>query len=526
MTPTAEADLGPPPALDIRGLVKRYGANTILRGIDLSLRDGEIHALLGENGAGKSTVIKVLAGAVPRDAGDIDVHGAALQAHHTPSDVRRAGVAFVHQHLALFDDLSVAENVALTAGYRHRLGAISFRDTERSVARWLDEVGARFQASTLVGRLAQDEKVLCALARAFAAEARIIVLDEVSASLPAPEMDRLAVALKTAKREGTAYLFVTHRLAEVFQLADRVTVLRDGEVAMSAPTASVSHDEVVRHILGKAYVDEGPPRTSGRMGPPRLRVSGLLGAGLSTSVDLEIAGGEVLAVCGLVGSGTRALAKLIGGAAAPTAGVAELDGVPLPLGVPHRLAASDCAYIPGDRPRDGALGTLSIRENLFPMRRPGRSDVDGFLRPPNAERRAARDLAARFEVRPGGDVERSLSFLSGGNQQKVIFGRALRTQQKLLVFEDPTAGVDIGSRAVLYGLMHEATKAGAAVLLVSTDFEEVAAHADRALVMRDGAISAEIPVGHMAPRAAELALATASYGPQAMPPAMESAELR
>lgn len=520
---TVGADTGLAPAIDVRGLVKRYGANTILRRVDLSLRDGEIHALLGENGAGKSTLIKVLAGAVPRDGGDIDVHGVALPAHHTPSDVRHAGIAFVHQHLALFDDLSVAENVALTAGYRHRRGAISFRDTERGVARWLDEVGAKFQASTPVGRLAQDEKVLCALARAFAAQARIIVLDEVSASLPAPEMDRLAVALKAAKREGTSYLFVTHRLTEVFQLADRVTVLRDGEVALSAPTASVTRDEVVRHILGKTHVHQRAQRTGGRSGPPRLRVRGLLGAGLAGAVDFEIAAGEVLAVCGLVGSGTRAVARLLGGAAAPAAGVAELDGVALPLGVPHRLAARDCAYVPGDRPAEGALGGLSIRENLFPMRRPGRSDADGFLRWPDGERRAARDLAARFEVRPGGDIQRALSALSGGNQQKVIFGRALRTPQKLLVLEDPTAGVDIGSRAVLYGFMHQASKAGAAVLMVSTDFEEVAAHADRALVMRDGALAAEIPVGRMAHDAAELALAEASYGTQADPPATESA---
>ncbi len=523
MTQGAGIDGRPSPALDIRGLVKRYGANTILRGVDLGLRDGEIHALLGENGAGKSTLIKVLAGAVPRDGGDIAVHGAALPANHTPGDVRRAGVAFVHQHLALFDDLSVAENVALTAGYRHRLGAISFRDTERGVARWLDEVGAKFQASTLVGRLAQDEKVLCALARAFAAEARIIVLDEVSASLPAPEMDRLAVALKAARREGAAYLFVTHRLAEVFQLADYVTVLRDGEVAMSAPTASVTHDTVVGAILGKAHVDDGARRSGGRGGSARLRVRGLRGAGLAAEVDFEVARGEVLAVCGLVGSGTRAVARLLGGAATPVAGIAELDGLPLPLGVPHRLAARGCAYIPGDRARDGALGELSVRENLFPMRRPGGSDADGMLRWPGTERRQARDLANRFEVRPGGDVERSLAALSGGNQQKVIFGRALRTPQKLLVLEDPTAGVDIGSRAVLYGFMHEATAAGAAVLMVSTDFEEVAAHADRALVMRDGAVSAEIPVGHMAPGAAELALAEASYGTQATDPVTESA---
>lgn len=512
MTTAASAPVSAPPALEIRGLVKRYGVNTILRGVDFCLADGEIHALLGENGAGKSTLIKALAGAVPLDAGSIAVHGVPLPDQHTPADIRAAGVAFVHQHLALFDDLSVAENVALTTGYKKRLGAIAFRQTERSVERWLKDVGARFKASTPVGRLAQDEKVMCALARAFAAQARIVVLDEVSASLPAPEMDRLAAALNAAKRKGMAYVFVTHRLAEVFQLADHVTVLRDGGVSLSAPTASVTHDEVVHHILGSARVRDGAPRTIGGSGATRLRVSGLGGPGLAAPISFEIRSGEVLAFCGLVGSGTRAVARLLGGATIPTSGRVELDGAVLPLGVPHRLAACGCAYIPGDRPREGALNELSIRENFFPIRRVGGGESDRMLRWPSAERKAARDLATRFTVRPGDDVERPLAALSGGNQQKVIFGRALRTPQKLLVLEDPTAGVDIGSRAVLYDFVHQAAKAGSAILLVSTDFEEVAAQADRAMVMRDGIVAAEIPVGRMTSNAAERALANASYG--------------
>ncbi len=511
------------PALSFRGLVKRYGPNVVLRDVDFELADGEIHALLGENGAGKSTLIKLLAGAERRDAGTIAVHGVNLPAEHTPADASRAGLAFVHQHLALFDDLSVAENVALSTGYQRRFGVISYRRTERAIEHWLHEAGARFSASALVGRLSQDEKVLCAVARAFAARARIIVLDEISASLPAPEMDRLAAALKATRRKGVAYVFVTHRLAEVFQLADRVTVLRDGRVALSAAVADVSHNEVVSSILGKDHSQGGVRDAAAVRRRIRLQVRGLCGAGLASAIDFEIAAGEVLAICGLVGSGTRAVARLLGGGSAPVAGSAELDGARLPLGQPHRLAQYGCAYVPGDRARDGALANLTIRENIFPMRRPGRSAADGFFRLPASERSAARELGAAFDVRPSGNVEAHMSDLSGGNQQKVIFARALRTPQKLLVLEDPTAGVDVGSRAILYDLMRRATRSGTSVLMVSTDFEEVAAQADRALVMRDGRVAAEISVAQMGHAEAELALAQASYAAGSSQMAVNSA---
>jgi ribose transport system ATP-binding protein len=485
--------------------------------VDLELRDGEIHALLGENGAGKSTLIKALAGAIARDAGSIAVGEKVLPHRHTPQDVRDAGIAFVHQDLALFNDLSVAENIALSIGYGRPIGLISHGATERAVKGWLDKVGATFDPAEMVGRLAQDEKVLCALARAFASSARIVVLDEVSASLPAPEMDRLASAFQAAKRTGVAYIYVTHRLQEVFQFADRVTVLRDGRVSICAPISQVTPDEIVTHILGKSHIVH--QRKSGaRSGArARLEVMDLQGPGLSAPVSFDVAAGEVLAICGLVGSGTRAIARLIGGAENPSDGGAKLEGRQLSLGAPRRLSMEGCAYIPGDRLQDGVFSDLTVRENLFPLRRWGarKKTDDAFIRWTGSERKSTLELMQRFEVRPSNDAEIVLSDLSGGNQQKVVFGRALRTQQKLLVLEDPTSGVDIGSRAVLHNIIRDAAVSGTVVLLISTDFEEVATQADRALIMCDGRIVAEIMVSELAEDVAEEALARASYGTEA-----------
>jgi ribose transport system ATP-binding protein len=345
--------------------------------------------------------------------------------------------------------------------------------------------------ATVVGDLHQDQKVMVAVARAFALRARAIVLDEVSASLPTPEFERFAEAVRRSTASGIGYVYVTHRLDEVFDLATRVTVLRDGRVVGSASVADVSFDQVVEWIVGAPM----QPRLAGAGAQTSaatsggLRVEGLLGPDLDKPVSFDVRPGEIVGLCGLVGSGVGAVARLLGGAVAPTAGAASLNGAPLPLGVPHRLAAAACAYVPADRDVAGAVIDLSIRENFFLAPEPDASDGPGFLRLPRAERLLAGVTATRFGVRPGGDVERPVATLSGGNRQKVVFGRAMRRRPRLLVLEDPTQGVDIGSRAELHELMREAASEGMAIVFASSDFEEVAAQADRALVMCQGRLS-------------------------------------
>ena len=482
-----------PHALRLTGITKTYGANTVLRGVDMTVEPGEIHALLGENGAGKSTLIKLLAGVEPRDAGEISVGGTMLPAGHDPQDVRRNGVAFVHQNLALADSLSVADNIGLTVGFpRGRVG-IDQAATRRRAERFLEVAGGTgIDPDAPAGSLTQDEKVLVALARAFALDARVVVLDEVGASLPTPEMERLAAGLRRAKGRGIAYVYVTHRLNEVFDFADRLTVLRDGRVVLSAPVAEVERTEVVEAIVGTAAASETTRHRSSPLAEVAVEVRDLTAAGVLEPAFFDIGRGEVLGVCGLVGSGIRSLARILGGAERPRTGEVRLDGAPLSLGRPAAMRAAGCAYVAGQRAREGIMPNLTVRENLFPLRaRRAAFTPMGRLRKTDEVRRATA-LAEELQVRPAGEVEKAMRELSGGNQQKVVLGRALANHPRLLVLEDPTAGVDIGSRRVLHDLVRASAASGTAVLLVSTDYDEIASEADRVLVMRDGRVVGEV----------------------------------
>jgi ribose transport system ATP-binding protein len=459
----------------MRAIRKRFGGELALDGVDFDLRGGEIHALLGENGAGKSTLVKVLAGVVARDEGDVRVGETALPHRFLPADVTQAGVAFVHQDLGLLDHLSIAENVALSAGYRRaRTGLISFGATERAVDEVLSRLELDVSAQTPVGVLAQDQKVMVAVARAFSLDARAIVLDEVTSSLPAPEAARLAESLRVARSTGLGFVYVTHRLDEIFGLADRVTVLRNGRRVVTADVDDVDHDQVVGWILGPAAetlqtAAGRPVRALRPDAPDRVVVRGLTGPGLHEALSFTIREGEILGVCGLVGCGARELAALLGGAATPASGSASLAGEPLALGRPAQLREQQCTYVPGDRQAAGGVFSLNVRENLFLKRLPGDDGRDGAIRRPREERDEAMRLEARFDIRPRGHVDQPLGALSGGNQQKAIMGRALRRGPRLLVVDDPTAGVDIGSRAQLHQIIRAAADDGAAVLLDTTD---------------------------------------------------------
>jgi ribose transport system ATP-binding protein len=484
------------PALRFVDLTKSFGHVEVLRGVSFDVEPGEIHALLGVNGAGKSTMIKILAGVYQRDAGAIEVHGERLDAGHDPAAAQAAGIAFVHQDLGLVEDISVADNIALQLGFERRLGLVNRRATAARVTRVLDEVGAGFSPDRLVNSLSRDEQVLCALARALALNPKIVVLDEVSASLPKPEMERLATSLRAMRRGGVAFIYVTHRLDELTDLVDRVTVLRNGKQVVTAPMAELSHSDLVRHIVGTnalASQFEPHPRVvdSAERGAPHLVVRDLTTAELHDPVSFEVRAGEVLGICGLVGSGTRELAQALAGGRKPTGGSVTLKGKPLPLGKPERLAERACAVVPGDRQREGIITGLGLRENFLPTRRDfGAWTRMGFRRP-RSESRAVLHAAELFDVVPRDQADRDVSELSGGNQQKIVFARALADRPDVAVLEDPTAGVDVGSRVVLYELMHESAKAGTAVVLISTDFEEVAAQSHRVLVMSHGQMVAE-----------------------------------
>jgi len=510
---------GTAPALSFVGMTKSFGPATVLREVTFDVEPGEIHGLLGTNGAGKSTLIKILAGIYQQDSGTIAVHGHDLPAGHDAAAAKAAGIAFVHQDLGLVEDISVADNVGLHIGFQKRRGLVSARGTSAKVTRVLEKVGAEFSPDRLVNSLSRDEQVLCALARALALDPQIVILDEVSASLPGPEMQRLATSLRAMRRTGVAFIYVTHRLDELATLVDRVTVLRDGARVVTAPVAELTHTELVRHIVGAEPVAAHPhplPRVvdTAEPGVPHLVVNGLTTPELPDPITFDVRAGEVLGICGLVGSGTRELAQVLGGNQKPTGGSATLKGKPLRLGKPESLIRSKCAVVPGDRQREGILTGLGIRENLLPTRRDFGAWTRLGMRQPRRETHAVREVTERFTVVPRNLPDRDVSELSGGNQQKLVFARALADRPDVAVLEDPTAGVDVGSRAVLYELMHDAAQAGTAVILISTDFEEVAAQSHRVLVMSHGRVVTEF-AGEGRPNADTLAEASYARAPGA-----------
>jgi ribose transport system ATP-binding protein len=476
------AEARAPVLVRVTGLGKRFGGTQALARVDLDLEAGDIHALLGENGAGKSTLIKILAGIHAADAGTIEgPEGMALPGRAVP------GIAFVHQDLGLVDTMTVAENVAVGVDYRRaRVGFIDWRGTARRAAEALEVMGYAVDPETPVGRLAAAEKSMVAIARALAIDARVLVLDEPTATLPESDVERLHEVLRRLRQRGLAILYVTHRLDEVFRIADRATVLRDGRVVSSLPRAETTPRRLVEDIVGRS-VEELFPHGQRRIGKPVLAVDALRSRHVGP-VSFSVAEGEVLGLVGLRSAGHDVVGRMISGAIRARGGEIRIDGAPLLPEAPADSIARGIGFVSSKRSEESLCAGLAVRENLFPD--PSRAGLK--LVGTGAERALARRTLERFQVRPR-DPERTIATLSGGNQQKVVIARWLTVGQRLMVLEEPTTGVDVGAKAEIYRLLEEALSARLAVLLLSSDFEEVAGLCDRAMVFSRGTVVAEVP---------------------------------
>ena len=495
--------LGAEPLVRIRGLAKRFGGTQALAGVDLDVHAGAVLALLGPNGAGKSTLIKVLAGVHHPDAGRITVDGHPLGSH-----AASRGMSFIHQDLGLVDWMTVAENVALSAGYPRRAGLISWQRTRARCTEALEIVAGHLDPDAPVAHLAPAERSLVAVARALAARAKLIVLDEPTARLPAADCARLFHVLRALRDRGHGILYVSHRLDEVYEVADTFAVLRDGRL--------VSHGSLADHSLARLVHDiTGEEPASHRRaaapagGPAVLTLDGVRTAGAGP-VDLELGAGEALGLVGLSGAGHMDLGRTLAGSRPLLGGRALLGGRPYRPRTVADAVGLGVAFVPGDRPREGCLAQLTVRENLLANPRAAGRSTPRWIGP-RRERAEAAALIERFLVRPR-DSEAPIAVLSGGNQQKVMIGRWLRVGLRLLILEEPTASVDIGAKAVIHRLLDQALDAGLAVLLVSTDFEEVAGVCRRALVFVRGRVTAELS-------GPALTVAGLTRAASAMPPA-------
>ncbi len=472
--------------IQFQTITKRFGGTKALSDVSLVLHAGEILALLGENGAGKSTLIKTLAGIHKPDEGQILFKNEPYS-HRPPKPNERQKVAFIHQDLGLIEWMTVAENVGLAQGFSLKSNLIDWRGTEVRAKAALKLVGCDFDPTTRVQDLSRTEKSLVAIARALAVEADVLVLDEPTASLPADEVERLFAALRPLKERGVGMIYVSHRLDEIFKIADRVAVLRDGKLVGAKKVSETSSNDLVQMIVGRPASDLFV-KANTKVGEERLSVKNMTCSGAGP-VSFSLREGELLGLVGLRGAGQELIGRALFGAE-PFTGSVFLNGSTPDLSSTITAMKSGVGLIARDRTEESVALSLSIRENTFIN--PGASGRGLFsLLTPRKESERAREVGGHVGLRPN-DPALPIEALSGGNQQKVVVGRWLLTGRKLLIAEDPTAGVDVGAKAEIYRLIARALEVGLAVIVVSTDFEEVAHICHRALVFSRGAIVREL----------------------------------
>ena len=464
---------------------KHFGGTYALKDVSLSVGRGEILALLGENGAGKSTLIKVLGGIHTADKGQVLIDGVPYQ-HKTAGFGERQKVAFIHQDLGLIEWMTVAENIGLALGFARQNGLIKWSEVERFATEALKKVDCDFDPTTRVEDLSRTEKSLVAIARALAVDSEFLVLDEPTASLPADEVERLFAAIRPLREKGVGMIYVSHRLDEIFQIADRVAVLRDGAMVGVRSIDHTTPEELVQKIVGRKTRET--VKATHQIGAPVLSLREFEVAGMQR-LEFDLQKNEVLGLVGLRGAGHEAISRALFGLE-PFAGTVVLGGQKPDLSTPQRALHAGVGLIAKDRTEESVAMSLSIRENTF-------LNPDGIGRKllnmlsPRTEADQAAIIGAELSLSPN-DPSLAIEALSGGNQQKVVIGRWLATKRKLLICEDPTAGVDVGAKSEIYALLNRALGDGVAILIMSTDFEEIATICHRAIVFSQGTIVDEL----------------------------------
>ncbi|MGY2051442.1 sugar ABC transporter ATP-binding protein [Methylobacterium sp. JK268] len=481
------------PLLSVRGLSKSFAGHQALAGVDFTLRRGEIHALLGENGAGKSTFIKAVTGVVRRDAGEVRLDGAPI-APRSAEEAARAGIATVYQEVGLLANLTVAQNLFL-GREPTRFGLVRGREMRRRAEALLAGFGLSIDVGAPLGRYPVAVQHLVAIARAVDLSARALILDEPTASLDTAEVAVLFGVMRRLAARGIGIVFVTHFLEQVYAVTDRITVLRNGRLVTERETARFPRLDLVRTMLGRDLAEtkeRTEPAHRARAeaaGPPVLRAEGLGKAGYLRPADLTLASGEVVGLAGLLGSGRTETARLLFGAERADRGRILLDGKPVRIAGPRDALRHRLGYCPEERKTEGIVADLTVRENIVLALQARRGPFRPLSR--EAQDAIARDFIALLDIRPP-DPERPIGLLSGGNQQKAVLARWLATEPRLLILDEPTRGIDVGAHAEIIRLIRRLCDEGLALLVISSELEEIVTYSDRVIVMRDRAQVAEL----------------------------------
>jgi ribose transport system ATP-binding protein len=479
----------PSPLLALRGIGKSFLGVRVLDGVDLQVRPGEVHAVVGENGAGKSTLMKVVSGVHQPDEGTVEFAGAP-RTFRSPREARQAGIGIVYQELTLLPERTVAENVCLGREPLRR-GLVDRRAMLSHTAGLLASIGEdSIPPDTRVGRLGVAQQQVVEIVKALALDARLLIMDEPTAALADHEVDQLYALVRRLQAHGIGVLYVSHRLKEVFDLSSRITVLKDGRAVATSDTADTTADQLVRHMVGRELSSYYPDRAKPQeLGPARLTVRGG-GNRKLRGIDVRLRAGEVLGVGGLQGSGRSALARALFGAAPFNTGRVTVDGAPVRLRSPRAAMRAGIAYVSEDRKGEGIVAEQSVLDNALLAGRAVRPRRVGR----GARTARVRELLAAVELRAAGE-DQEIRFLSGGNQQKVVLARWLALAPRILLFDEPTRGIDVGAKVAIHDLVRRLARDGAAVLMVSSELPELLGMSDRIIVMRDGRIAGELPAG-------------------------------
>ncbi len=469
----------------MHGITKRFPGVTALDGVDFELEGGEVHVILGENGAGKSTLIKMLSGAYQPDEGEILLDGERVEIP-SATVAQSLGVSTIYQEFNLVPQLTVAENIFLGRQPR-RLGLVDRRKMRSEAQKLLERIKVRVDPDALVSDLGVAQRQMVEIAKALSLDARILIMDEPTASLSGQETERLFEIVRGLKEEGVGVIFISHHLEEVTEIGDRVTVLRDGKLVGQVP-ATTDHSELVRMMVGRSIEDQFPRRRP-EIGEVLLDVKSLSREGVLENISFQVRAGEVVGIAGIVGAGRTELAHAIFGADPVDSGEVWVGGRRMERADPREAKRKGIGFITEDRQGQGIVPPLSVAENLA-LASLGRNTRAGLVNRREQRNRAGK-MIEELNIRTPGP-EQEVRYLSGGNQQKVVIGRWLLADSKVLIMDEPTRGIDVGAKVEIYQLVNELTENGAGILMISSDLLEVLAMSDRILVMSGGRITGEL----------------------------------
>jgi len=478
------------PLLSARGISKQFAGVEVLGGVDLDLMPGEIHALLGENGAGKSTFAKIVAGVHRPTRGTLTLNGAQVEVTN-PIVAQRLGITLIHQEPISFPDLSVAENLVLGLQDGAPLSRVPWAKMEREARRLMQLLGVDIDVTRTMRGLSIADQQMVEIARALASDSRLIIMDEPTAPLTPKEVATLFTIARRLRDEGRTIIFISHRLEEVRALCDRVTIFRDGAKVATDSITNLTDDDIIRLMIGRP-LKEYMHKIGTTIGDVALKVTGLGRAGLFHDMNFEVRRGEIVGLGGLVGAGRTDVARALFGIAPADNGQIEVNGRPVQITDPTQAIGLGLAFVPEDRAQAGIFRTLSVEHNISAAV-PGRIAPGGVIRRA-LERAVAEQSVARLSIRLA-SLRQPIGELSGGNQQKAILARWLLTDPQILILDEPTRGIDIGVKAEFYDMIGALAADGRAILLISSELPELLALCDRVLVMAEGRLIADLPRG-------------------------------